>query len=179
MKYLAALIMPFFILSCALEKESSDTISGVFSFTTASVGINNISNGSNTYTLPPACINFLQGDGVIRYTIKSSGHYGSNYVDALIRNSYLRITRARIYLNDAAIDIPAPQDIKYNAEVTQEVALTKSMIDAAQITDGTYTLSLEIVASEYNGNDINTALNESFSSYFGAVTISSIGQGCQ
>lgn len=45
--------------------------------------------------------------------------------------------------------------------------------------DGTYSLEIEMVASEFNGNGINTALNNTFSNYFGEVIISSAGQGCQ
>lgn len=178
MKYLAALIIPFFIMSCALEKESTNQVDSIFSFTTASVKIDSVANGTNTYTLPPACIDFTKGDGIIRYTLKSEGHYGSD-VDNIIRNSYIRFTRARFYLNDAVINIDLPQDIKYNGSVTNEVALTKHMIDAAGVTDGTYSLEIEMVASEYNGNGINTALNNTFSNYFGEVTIDSIGKGCQ
>ncbi len=37
MRYWAALIIPFFIMSCALEKETTDEVNGVFAFTTASV----------------------------------------------------------------------------------------------------------------------------------------------
>ena len=183
MKYLAALIIPFFIMSCALEKESSDQVNGVFNFTTASVKIDSVTNGTNIYTLPPACIDFVQGgqggDGVIQYTIKSSGHYGTSDVDSIIRDSELRFVRARLYFNDIPIDITLPQDIKYNNTVTSEFALTKRMIDAAQITDGTYRLEIEMVASEYNGNGSNTVLNNTFSGYFGNVTLDFIGSGCQ
>lgn len=180
MKYLAALIIPFFIMSCALEKETTDYVNGVFNYTTASVKIDSVTNGSNIYAFPPACINFINGSGVIKYTIKSNGHYGSSDVDSIIRNSYLRFTRARLYLNDIPIDITLPQDIKYNNTVTSEVALTKRMIDAAQITDGTYRLEIEMVASEFNGDGYSTgALSNTFSGYFGNVTLDFIGQGCQ
>ena len=178
MKYLAVLIIPVFIMSCALEKESTDYVNGVFSLTTASVKIDSVTNGSVTYTYPPACIAFVKGSGVIKYTIKSNGHYGSD-VDSIISDSYLRFDRARLYLNDTAIDIDSPENLKYNARLQQEVILTKSMIDAAGLTDGTYNLEIEMVASEFNGNGTNTALNNTFSGYFGNVIISSIGQGCQ
>lgn len=180
MKYLAALIIPFFIMSCALEKESSDQVNGVFNFTTASVKIDSVTNGSNIYTFPPACIDFVQGgDGVIKYTIKSSGHYGTSDVDSIIRDSELRFVRARLYLNDIPIDIPLPQNIKYNNTLTSEIALTQSDARAAGLTDGTYILEIEMVASEYNGNGSNTVLNNTFSGYFGNVTLDFIGSGYQ
>lgn len=177
MKYLLALIMPFFIISCAFEKEQSDSVSSIFQFTTASVKIDSVTNGTNTYTVPPACIDFTKDGGVIRYTLKSDGHYGSTDVDSVIRNSYLRFDRARLYLNDTAINISAPENLRYNAETSLDVELTKSMIGSLQ--DGTYSLEIEMVASEFNGNGINTALNNTFSNYFGEVIISSAGQGCQ
>lgn len=179
MKYLLALIMPFFIISCAFEKEQSDSISSIFQFTTASVKIDSVTNGTNTYTVPPACIDFTKGGGVIRYTLKSEGHYGPGTdVDSVIRNSYLRFDKARLYLNDTAIDIiPVPENLRYNAETSLDVELTRNMIGNLQ--DGTYSLEIEMVASEFNGNGINTALNNTFSNYFGEVIISSAGQGCQ
>lgn len=179
MKYLAALIIPFFIMSCALEKESSDQVNGVFNFTTASVKIDSVTNGTNIYTLPPACINFINGSGVIKYTIKSSGHYGTSDVDSIIRDSELRFVRARLYFNDIPIDIPLPQNIKYNNTLTSEIALTQSDARDAGLTDGTYSLEIEMVASEYNGNGSNTVLNNTFSGYFGNVTLDFIGRGCQ
>lgn len=177
MRYWAALIIPFFIMSCALEKETTDEVNGVFAFTTASVDIDSITNGTNTY--PPVCIDFIQGDGTVKYTISSEGLYGSSNVDPVIRNSYLRFTRARLYFNDIPIEIDHPEDLKYNSCVTLEAVIEKSMIDAAEIADGTYRLEIEMVASEYNGNGHNTVLNNTFSDYFGEVTISSIGQGCK
>ena len=177
MRYWAALIIPFFIMSCALEKETTDEVNGVFAFTTASVDIDSITNGTNTY--PPVCIDFIQGDGTVKYTISSEGLYGSSNVDPVIRNSYLRFTRARLYFNDIPIEIDHPEDLKYNSRVTLEAVIEKSMIDAAEIADGTYRLEIEMVASEYNGNGHNTVLNNTFSDYFGEVTISSIGQGCK
>ena len=181
MKYLAALIIPFFIMSCALEKETTDYVNGVFNYTTASVKIDSVTNGSNIYTLPPACIDFVQGgDGVIQYTIKSSGHYGTSDVNPIIRDSELRFVRARLYFNDIPIDItPLPQNIKYNNTLTSEIALTQSDARAAGLTDGTYSLEIEMVASEYNGNGSNTVLNNTFSGYFGNVTLDFIGSGCQ
>lgn len=179
MKYLAALIIPFFIMSCALEKETTDYVNGVFNYTTASVKIDSVTNGSNIYAFPPACINFINGSGVIKYTIKSNGHYGSD-VDKLIGKSYLRFDRARLYLNDIAIDIEVPQNLTYNDALSKDLILTKGMIDAAQITDGTYRLEIEMVASEFNGDGYSTgALSNTFSGYFGDVIISSVGQGCQ
>lgn len=179
MKYLAALIIPFFIMSCALEKETTDYVNGVFNYTTASVKIDSVTNGTNTYTAAPACIDFLKGSGVITYTLNSKGYYGSD-TDSIIRNSYLRFDRARLYLNNITIDIDLPQNLIYNNTLTSEVTLTKGMIEAAQITDGTYSLEIEMVASEYNGKGYSTgALSNTFSGYFGNVTISSIGQGCQ
>lgn len=174
MRYWAALIIPFFIMSCALEKETTDEVNGVFAFTTASVDIDSITN-----KFPPVCIDFIQGDGTVKYTISSEGLYGSSNVDPVIRNSYLRFTRARLYFNDIPIEIDHPEDLKYNSRVTLEAVIEKSMIDAAEIADGTYRLEIEMVASEYNGNGHNTVLNNTFSDYFGEVTISSIGQGCK
>lgn len=179
MKYLAALIIPFFIMSCALEKESTDQVNGVFNFTTASVKIDSVTNGSKIYAFPPACINFINGSGVIKYTIKSNGHYGTSDVDSIIRDSELRFVRARLYFNDIPIDITLPQNIKYNNTLTSEIALTQSDARAAGLTDGTYSLEIEMVASEYNGNGSNTVLNNTFSGYFGNVTLDFIGSGCQ
>ena len=156
MRYWAALIIPFFIMSCALEKETTDEVNGVFAFTTASVDIDSITNGTNTYKFPPVCIDFIQGDGTVKYTISSEGLYGSSNVDPVIRNSYLRFTRARLYFNDIPIEIDHPKDLKYNSPVTLEAVIKKSMIDAAEIADGTYRLEIEMVASEYNGNGHNT-----------------------
>lgn len=178
MRYWAALIIPFFIMSCALEKETTDEVNGVFAFTTASVDIDSITNGTNTYKFPPVCIDFIQGDGTVKYTISSEGLYGSSNVDPVIRNSYLRFTRARLYFNDIPIEIDH-QDLKYNSRVPLEAVIEKSMIDAAEIADGTYRLEIEMVASEYNGNGHNTVLNNTFSDYFGEVTIFSISQGCK
>lgn len=180
MKYLAALIIPFFIMSCALEKESSDQVDSIFNCTRASVKIDSVTNGSNIYTYPPACIDFVQGgDGVIKYTIKSDGLYGSSDVDSIIRNSYLRFDKARLYFNDIPIDIPLPQNLQYNNTLTPEIALTQSDMRAAGLTDGTYRLEIEMVASEFNGNGISTVLSNTFSGYFGNVTLDFIGRGCQ
>lgn len=176
MRYWAALIIPFFIMSCALEKETTDEVNGVFAFTTASVDIDSITNGTNTYKFPPVCIDFIQ---TVKYTISSEGLYGSSNVDPVIRNSYLRFTRAKLYFNDIPIEIDHPEYLKYNSRVTLEAVIEKRMIDAAEIADGTYRLEIEMVASEYNGNGHNTVLNNTFSDYFGEVTISSIGQGCK
>lgn len=177
MKYLAALIIPFFIMSCALEKEETNQVNSVFAFTEASVKIDSVTNGTNTYTLPPACIDFTKGNGVITYTIKSNGLYGKDVTDSVIRNSYLRFDRARLYLNDTVINIDLPSNLKYNAEMSFDVTLTQS--DVTGLTDGTYRLEIEMVASEFSGKDVNTALNNTFSNYFGNVTLDFIGQGCQ
>ena len=147
MRYWAALIIPFFIMSCALEKETTDEVNGVFAFTTAQVDIDSITNGTNTYKFPPVCIDFIQGDGTVKYTISSEGLYGSSNVDPVIRNSYLRFTRARLYFNDIPIEIDRPEDLKYNSRVTLEAVIEKSMIDAAEIADGTYRLEIEKVES--------------------------------
>lgn len=184
MKYLAALIIPFFIMSCALEKETTDYVNGVFNYTTASVKIDSVTNGTNTYTAAPACIDFVQGgkggDGVIKYTIKSDGHYGSSDVDSIIRKSYLRFDKARLYFNDIPIDIiPLPENLTYNNTLTAEIALTQSDARAAGLTDGTYRLEIEMVASEFGGNGISTVLSNTFSGYFGNVTLDFIGRGCQ
>lgn len=179
MKYLAALIIPFFIMSCALEKESADYINGVFNYTTASVKIDSVTNGSDIYTFPTACIDFVKGSGVIKYTIKSNGHYGSD-VDKIIGNSYLRFDRTRLYLNDTAIDIKVPENLTYNAETSLEVALTQSDARAAGLSDGTYRLEIEMVASEFYGDGYSTgALSNTFSGYFGNVTLDFINRGCQ
>lgn len=180
MKYLAALIIPFFIMSCALEKETTDYVNGVFNFTTASVKIDSVTNGSNIYAFPPACIDFTKGNGIITYTVNSKGNYGdSSDVDSYIRNSELRISRARFYFNDIAVDFtPSQTTVKYANILPQDQIITKNMLPQS-ITDGTYRLEIEMVASEYDGNGNHTVLNNTFSGYFGDVIISSIGQGCQ
>ena len=177
MKYLAAFIIPLFIMSCALEKEQSDSVSSVLQFTTASINIDNIDN----YTAAPACMNFNNGSSIIKYTINSKGHYGSTDVDAVIRNSYFHISRARLYFNGIilAIPIPGTSDIRYNASSSQEQEITKAMLNAVGITDGIYNLSIEMVVTEYNGNNIHTVANETISSTFGQVQIRSDGTGCQ
>lgn len=177
MKYLSLLIIPFFIMSCALEKEETNQVNSVFAFTEASVKVDSITNGSNVYTFPPACINFINGSGVIKYTIKSNGLYGKDVTDSTIRNSYLRFDKARIYLNDTPIDIARPENLKYNSSVSLEVPLTKDMLGS--LLEGTYRLEIELVASEFNGKDVNTALNNTFSNNFGEVTLDFIGRGCQ
>lgn len=177
MKYLSLLIIPFFIMSCALEKEETNQVDSVFSFTTASVKIDNVSNNSNVYFFPPACIDFTKGGGVINYTIISKGNYGSTDVDAVIRNSYLQFDRARIYLNDTPIEIARPENLKYNSSVSLEAPLTKDMLGS--LLEGTYRLEIELVASEFNGNNVSTALKNTFSGYFGEVTLDFIGRGCQ
>ena len=106
-------------------------------------------------------------------------HVGTSDVDSIIRDSELRFVRARLYFNDIPIDITLPQNIKYNNTLTSEIALTQSDARAAGLTDGTYSLEIEMVASEYNGNGSNTVLNNTFSGYFGNVTLDFIGQGCQ
>ncbi len=173
MKYYIVLIMSFLFISCALEKEETSYVNSIFEFTTASVRIDSINN----YRYAPACIDFFKGDNMLTYTIISDGKYGSD-VDAIIRNSYIQINRARLYFDDNYVDIPIPSNIKYNATVPQPEIITKSMVDKADIADGKYHLSIEMVASEYNGNGINTVLNEIFSYTFGEVMITSNGAGC-
>lgn len=181
MKYLAVLIIPFFIMSCSLEKEETNYVNGVFSFTTASVNINSIKSGTNTYIPPSACIDFTKGNGIITYTVNSKGNYGdSSDVDSYIRNSELRISRASFYFNDIAVDFtPSQTTVKYgNILPPQDQIITKNMLPQS-ITDGTYRLEIEMVASEYDGNGNHTVLNNTFSGYFGDVIISSVGQGCK
>ncbi|WP_300707354.1 hypothetical protein [uncultured Brachyspira sp.] len=116
---------------------------------------------------------------MIKYTIKSNGHYGSD-VDKIIGNSYLRFDRARLYLNDTAIDIKVLENLTYNAEISLEAALTQSDARAAGLSDGTYRLEIEMVASEFNGDGYSTgALSNTFSGYFGNVTLDFINRGCQ
>lgn len=174
MRYLALLIIPIIIISCA--KEESDSVSSVLQFTTASIKIDSIDN----YTSAPACMNFSNGSSFVKYTVNSEGHYGSSDVDSYVRNSYFRITQARLYFNDNKYDIPLPSttDIKYNAHHTQKQEITKDMLP--NLADGTYELSIEIVVSEYDGRNGNhTALNELVLSTFGQVTVTSDGTGCQ
>ena len=177
MKYFAALIIPLFIMSCALEKEQSDSVSSVLQFTTASIKIDSIDN----YTSAPACMNFSNGSSFVKYTVNSEGHYGSSDVDSYVRNSYFRITQARLYFNGIILEIPihGTSDIKYNASYSQEQEITKAMLNAVGITDGIYNLSIEMVVTEYNGNNIHTVADETISSTFGQVQITSDGTGCQ
>ena len=181
MKYLAAFIIPLFIMSCALEKEQSDSVSSVLQFTTASINIDSIDN----YTSAPACMDFSNGSSTITYTVKSEGHYGPvESVDSdFVRKSYFQINRARLYFNGISIDIlPSPNTVNvyYNQSYTQEQKITKEMLNAVGITDGTSGLSIEIVVSEYEGRNGNhTALNELVLSTFGQVTVTSDGTGCQ
>lgn len=174
MKYLITLIIPLFIFSCSMEKEETDYVDALFSYTTASVNIDNV----NGVVEKPVCMNFFEDNSTVNYTIKSKGHYGSNSVDPIIRDSEIRISRAKLYFNNQAVEIPTPSNIKYNGSITQPATVTKDMIDSAGITDGTYTLSIEMVAGEYNGNNISTVLNKTFSSDFGEVIITSDGTGC-
>lgn len=180
MKYLAVLIIPFFIMSCSLEKEETDYVNGVFNYTTASVKIDSVNNGTNSYTYPPACIDFTKGNGIITYTVNSKGNYGDpSDVDSYIRNSELRISRASFYFNDIAVDFtPSQTTVKYGNILPQDQIITKNMLPQS-ITDGAYRLEIEMVASEYDGNGNHTVLNNTFSGYFGDVIISSIGQGCK
>lgn len=177
MKYFAALIIPLFIMSCALEKEQSDSVSSVLQFTTASIKIDSIDN----YTSAPACMDFNNRSSIIKYTINSKGHYGSTDVDSIIRNSYFHISRARLYFNGIILEIPihGTSDIKYNASYSQEQEITKAMLNNVGITDGIYNLSIEMVVTEYNGNNIHTVADETISSTFGQVQITSDGTGCQ
>lgn len=179
MKYLSLLIIPFFIMSCALEKEETNQVNSVFAFTEASVKVDSITNGSNVYTFPPACIDFHKGNGVITYTIKSNGLYGKDVTDSTIRNSYLRFDKARLYLNDTVININLPSNLTYNGELSVDVTLTQSDARAVGLDNGKYNLEIEMVASEFNGKDVNTALNNTFSNNFGEVTLDFIGTGCQ
>ena len=175
MRYLALLIIPIIIISCA--KEESDSVSSVLQFTTASIKIDSIDN----YTSAPACMNFSNGSSFVKYTVNSEGHYGSSDVDSYVRNSYFRITQARLYFNGIILEIPIPgtSDIKYNASYSQEQEITKAMLNAVGITDGIYNLSIEMVVTEYNGNNIHTVADETISSTFGQVQITSDGTGCQ
>lgn len=178
MKYFAALIIPLFIMSCALEKEQSDSVSSVLQFTTASINIDSIDN----YTAAPACMDFNNRSSIIKYTINSKGHYGSTDVDSFVKNSYFRISRVRLYFNDIYYEMPLPAktDIKYNDSYTQIQEIQKDSLNAVGIIDGIYNLSIEIVVSEYNGDTGNhTALNELVLSTFGQVQITSDGTGCQ
>lgn len=183
MKYLAALIIPFFIMSCALEKETTDYVNGVFQYTVASVKIDNIMyDGGAPNTKPPVCIDFVNGNYNINYTIISNGIAGNSGVSNLIKDSKLKINFLKLYFNNIPLDVSNQAkdlEIGYNQSQPTKVVISESMLENAGITNGTYSFDIEVVATEFNGNNIHTVSNVTFGSLFGDVIIASNGQGCQ
>ncbi len=171
-KYFILLIM--FVLFIACSKEESDSVTGTFNYVTADVKIGSINGSSQN-----AYIDYNCNSINISYTIISKGKLGpkENVSDSNVRNSYLEINRVRLYFDDKSIEISKPDKIYYGDSVTQNATLTQDdFID--KLDDGTYLLSIEVVATEHSGNGATTTINETFAQDFGNVTITSATASC-
>lgn len=159
-KIIIALFMVVMVSACALEKEDSDKLYGVYSFTIASAVIDNITD------------NITQDNKTtfnIKYTLSSNGKLGDNPTSD-IKNSYIEISSAKIYLYQGQNQIQSfdmntitPNDrLMYNEIRNDNETITLDK----KLEQGEYIFSIIIQGMEKNGNNISTINNE-FGGEFG------------
>ncbi len=159
-KIIIALFMVVMVSACALEKEDSDKLYGVYNFTIASAVIDNITD------------NIIQDNKTtfnIEYTLSSNGKFGDD-TDSDIKQSYIEISSAKIYLYQGQNQIQSfdmntvtPNDrLMYNEIIKNNETITLDK----KLEKGEYIFSIIIQGREKRGKGISTINNE-FGGEFG------------
>lgn len=159
-KIIIALFMVIMVSACALEKEDSDTLYGVYSYTIASAVIDNITDKitqDNKITFN------------IEYTLSSNGKFGDD-TDSEIKKSYIEISSAKIYLYQGQNQIQSfdmntikPNDrLMYNTSKKDNETITLDK----KLEKGEYIFSIIIQGREKSGKGTSTINNE-FGGEFG------------
>lgn len=159
-KIIIALFMVVMVSACALEKEDSDKLYGVYNFTIASAVIDNITD------------NITQDNKItfnIEYTLSSNGKFDKD-PNSDIKNSYIEISSAKIYLYQGKNQIQSfdmntvtPNDrLMYNEIIKNNETITLDK----KLEQGEYIFSIIIQGREKSGNGISTINNE-FGGEFG------------
>ena len=159
-KIIIALFMVVMVSACALEKEDSDKLYGVYNFTIASAVIDNITD------------NIIQDNKTtfnIKYTLSSNGKFDKD-PNSDIKNSYIEISSAKIYLYQGQNQIQSfdmntikPNDrLMYNEIIKNNETITLDK----KLEQGEYIFSIIIQGREKSGNGISTINNE-FGGEFG------------
>lgn len=159
-KIIIALFMVIMVSACALEKEDSDTLYGVYNYTIASAVIDNITD------------NIAQDNKTtfnIEYTLSSNGKFDKD-PNSDIKNSYIEISSAKIYLYQGKNQIQSfdmntvtPNDrLMYNEIIKNNETITLDK----KLEQGEYIFSIIIQGREKSGNGISTINNE-FGGEFG------------
>ena len=159
-KIIIALFMVIMVSACALEKEDSDKLYGVYSYTIASAVIDNITD------------NITQDNKItfnIEYTLSSNGKFDKD-PNSDIKNSYIEISSAKIYLYQGKNQIQSfdmntvtPNDrLMYNEIIKNNETITLDK----KLEQGEYIFSIIIQGREKSGNGISTINNE-FGGEFG------------
>ena len=161
-KIIIALFMVIMVSACALEKEDSDKLYGVYSYTIASAVIDNITDKitqDNKITFN------------IKYTLSSNGNWKfGDDTDSDIKKSYIEISSAKIYLYQGQNQIQSfdmntikPNDrLMYNTNKKDNETITLDK----KLEKGEYIFSIIIQGREKSGKGISTINNE-FGGEFG------------
>lgn len=159
-KIIIALFMVVMVSACALEKEDSDKLYGVYSYTIASAVIDNITD------------NITQDNKTtfnIKYTLSSNGKLG-DALDSNIKKSYIEISSAKIYLYQGQNQIQSfdmntikPNDrLMYNEIRNDNETITLDK----KLEQGEYIFSIIIQGMEKDKDGRSTTNNE-FGGEFG------------
>lgn len=178
MKYLLLLFIPFFLISCALESEDTDTLYGKFAFTIAEAGIDSIDNVTMN-TGKKICIPYSNATTFNYHAVSKGMHGSTNDVDSLIRNSYIESLLTKIYFyydctsstncSNISVDVKNLLNLKYNETVSRSHVID---IPAIGIVEGEeYLVSIIINGRERSGNG-NHTVERQFGSDFGTVIFS-------
>lgn len=177
MKYLLLLFIPFFLISCALESEDTDTLYGKFAFTIAEAGIGNISNVAMNES-KKICVPY-SSTTTFNYHAKSSGTYGTD-TESIIRNSYIESLLTKIYFyydctsstncSNISVDVTNLPNLKYNETVSGSDVI-EDISAIGIVTDKEYLVSIIINGREWSGNG-NHTVERQFGSDFGTVIFS-------
>lgn len=176
MKYISLLIISLLVISCALEKEETDIMKAKFTFTIASVQIDNISNmtmNSNKKLCIPASTSYD-----FNYSATSNGFYGDD-TQSIIRNSYIESLSTKLYFyydctnstncSNISIDISNLPNLPYNQTVSGSSSINPA--DYGIVEGKEYLVSILVYGRERNGDGYHT-LDNQFSSDFGTVIFS-------
>lgn len=176
MRYLVTLFIALFIISCALEKEETDSLKAKFAFTIASIQMDNIS-GISMPAEKRLCIP-SSSSYVFKYTAFSNGLYGTD-VESLIRNSYIESLSTKLYFyydckngtncSNISTDINKLPNLQYNKSVNGSTDI--DIASHGIVEDKEYLVSILVYGRERNGEGTHTGDNQ-FGSDFGTVVFS-------
>ena len=157
------LMFIFIIVSCASENNTVIPAeqAGEFTNTTASIKINNVDDTEN----PPVLVSGVET--TIDYSIISTGKFGVEPEED-IKNSSLKILGVSACFNNYCIPKHSVvfDTLRYNSALN--LVLTVDYKELEPLQDGTYTLRLEVEASE----DIdNVTTTKRFYSTFGDINL--------